>query len=130
MKRLVFAVLIMACSVSWAEWKYMDRTDSFILFYDKSTIRRNGSFVQMWLSKDYFDVQTDVRVPFKSTKELRKYNCIEETQALVSLTHFSESENSGRVTFSITVKDHELDWTYVSPNSVGETMWKIACGKK
>ena len=130
MKKILFVLLLMTCSVSWAEWETTDITDSFILFHDKSTIRRNGAFVQMWSSKDYFEVQTDVRVPFKSSKVLRKYNCNKETQALVSLIHYSESVSSGRVTFSHTVKEHELNWTPVVPDSVGETEWKIACGQK
>lgn len=68
--------------------------------------------------------------PFKSTKELWKYNCNDETFALVSLVHFSESEGMGGVNYSTTYKERELDWTSVVPDSVSKTMWKIACGKK
>jgi hypothetical protein len=130
MKRLVFAALMMVCSVSWAEWEYTDSSDSFILFHDKSTIRRNGVFVQMWSSKDYFDVQTDVRTPFKSAKYLRKYNCNEETQAIVWLIHYADSLGSGNVTFSYTTKERELAWIPVVPGTIGEAEWKIACSKK
>lgn len=130
MKRLLFATLMMVCSVSWAKWETVGTTDSFTLLYDKSTIRRNREISQMWLLKNYFEVQTDVRTPFKSAKELWKYNCNEETRQLVSLTHFSESDGYGSVTFTYTLKSHELEWTPVAPGEIGKDGWEIACSKK
>ena len=132
MKRLLFFVLMMVCSVSWAGWEYTDRSNEAFFYVDKSTIRRNGAFVQMWLLTDYFEVQTGngLFAPFKSSKELWKYNCNDETLALVSIVHFSESEGIGSVNYTTTYKERELSWTSVVPDSVGKAMWKIACGKK
>jgi hypothetical protein len=131
MKRLLFSVLAMVYSLSWAGWEYTGKTNEAFVFHDKSTIRRNGAFVQMWVLTDYFEVQTGGGlVPYKSTKELWKYNCNDETLAAVSLIHFSESEGMGSVSYNKTYKERELDWISVAPGSGAEAHWKIACGKK
>jgi hypothetical protein len=131
MKRLLFSALMMVCSVSWAGWEYTDKSNEAAFYHDKSTIRQNGAFVQMWSLTDYFEVQTgDGTVPFKSTKELWKYNCNDETLTVLSLIHYSKSEGVGSVTYNKTYKDFELHWVPVVPGTVGKTVWRIACGKK
>jgi hypothetical protein len=129
MKRILFVLLLMTCSVSWAEWEYTTQTSSFMLFHDKSTIRRNGEISQMWSLLQFFEVQSFLGVLYKSRTELMKYNCKDETSALVSASRFSESFGKGKVTSSNTIKEREFEWNPVSPGSSGETSWEIACGK-
>jgi len=57
MKRLFFFVLMMVCSVSFADWEIRYVDDDFILYYDKSTIRRDGVIAKMWVMKNYFTTQ-------------------------------------------------------------------------
>jgi hypothetical protein len=130
MKRLLFVLLMMTCSVSWAEWEYTTETNSFFLYHDKSTIRRNGEISQMWSLLQFVEVQNFLGYSYKSRNELIKYNCKDETSALVSVSRFSESMGKGKVTSSNTIKEREWEWHPVSPGSSGETSWEIACGKK
>ena len=130
MKRLLFAVLMIVCTVSWAKWEYTGKTYGFTEFHDKSTIRRNGAISLMWTLKNYFEVQTGAGKPFKSVKIFWKYNCIEESLAFVSLIHYESLDGNGGVTLSLTRKESELNWEPVVPESISEDEWKIACGKK
>jgi hypothetical protein len=130
MKRFVFVALMMVCSASWAEWEYTTHTNSFSVFHDKSTIRRNSTTSQMWTLTDYFQAQTDGGPLFKSKKELWKYNCRDETAAVISLINFSDVFGDGVPNWSHTYNEREQTWIPVSPGSIGELEWKIACGKK
>ena len=130
MKRLLFVVLMMVCSVAWAEWNYTGETARYIYFHDKSTIRRDGAFVQMWTLTNYFEAKTRSYGSAKSGKDLWKYDCKEQKQAIVSLNNFSEPMGNGRVIYSVTLKESELEWEPVVPESTGLSEWKIACGKQ
>ena len=126
MKRLLFVVLMMTCSLSWAGWeKSVDGN-----YVDRSTIRRNGDVSRIWILKDYASTQEDHGDVYKSTKQLKLFNCKEETSAILSLLRTSGSMGSGDVVWSIHQKYNELDWRQIVPDSVDETHWKIACRKK
>ncbi len=132
MKRLVFAALIMAYSVSWADWEYTDKSyDGVITFYhDKSTIRKNGSLAKMWVMHSSSVEQSDGADSFKTKKILWSFNCREVTAAWASILTTSGEMGGGRVVLSGTRKDGEMDWFALSPDSVGMVQLKIACGKK
>ncbi len=84
----------------------------------------------MWMMIDFFDLQTDAREGYKSSKALWKYNCKDETQAIVSILHTSGSMGNGDIVWSDSYKESELIWRPIVPESLGENLWKIACGKK
>ena len=131
MKRLFFAVLMMVCSVSWAEWKKAGSTDSFYAYYDKSTIRRNGKIVKMWQMKDYFEEQDEGNGKnYKSQKLRHAFNCMDDTAALITVVAYSGSMGEGKIVFSGDIKEEKWDWDSVVPGSVGEAMLEIACSKK
>lgn len=133
MMRTVFFVLIMMCSVSWADWDFTTRSSDglFTIYHDKSTIRRNGVRAKMWRIDDYAVAQTNSSgQEYKSVKVLYAYNCREETDAIISIIHYSGSMGQGSAVWSFTVKEEKWQWDPIAPNSVGEMAWKVACGKK
>jgi hypothetical protein len=129
MKRLLFIFLMMTCSVSWAEWEYTGETDNRTDYHDKSTIRINGAFAKMWMIRNYSSVQTESGKRFKSEKAFFVYNCREEKYELISIIAYADSMGAGDVVFSATKKEHEWEFSPVSPGSSGATLFKIACGK-
>ncbi len=131
MKRLLFATLMVVCSVSWADWVYENNTDSFIIFLDKSTIRKNGNIAKMWELKDFFVAQTDNDwKKFKSSKVRRAYNCREEKIAVIAVIDYSGSMGVGDVIASVDLKESNWNWFSIVPDSLGEDQWKIVCGKQ
>jgi hypothetical protein len=122
MKRLIFVMFMITCSVSWAEWNFTGRMeDGAVYFHDKSTIRKNGVKRKMWIMVN----QTD-----GSTKALKVYNCNSEEFSIAALTLYSGSMGAGKVGTSISFKENEQSWEPVIPDSIVELEWKIACGKK
>jgi hypothetical protein len=61
MKRLIFPLLMMVCSVSWAKWELTGSNsyETVFFYHDRSTIQRNGSFVMMWSMVNFSSVTSD-----------------------------------------------------------------------
>jgi len=131
MKRLIFAVLMMVCSVSWAEWELIgkDFVGDFI-YCDKSTIRKNGAISRMWVLTDFsrprkLDSTGD---RYMSGKEFWAYNCREEKFAVISIIQHSGEMGGGDVVWSGTWQERDWKWRPVPPGTTAEATWKIACG--
>jgi hypothetical protein len=131
MKRLIFAVLMMTCSVSWAEWEMTGNTKTDTFYHDKSTIRRNGAVAKMWSMIDSFEEETNSDgAKFRSQKVFRVANCRERIAATIALFQYSGPMGEGNVILTRTIKEGEADWTPIPPGSVSEAEWKIICGKR
>lgn len=134
MKRILFVVLMMSCSVSWAEWELCGSTgqgdEMMTIYCDKSTIKRNGSISRMWGLKNSSKARTDsLGNRFMSYKVLETYNCREETVATISIVFYSGLSGEGNVVWSGSTQERQLNWEPIVPGTSGETLWKIACGK-
>ena len=129
MKRLLLGLmLLMTATAASAEWTQFGDTDRFIHYVDFATIRRNGNFVKMWSLNDYKTLQkSPAGHSYLSDKTQREYDCKEEKSRLLAFTDFSGQMGNGNVVYSNgNVRD---EWSPIEPGSIGETKWKIACGK-
>lgn len=128
MKKLLMGLMLLVVSgAASAEWTVAGENDSFTLYVDRTTIRRNGNFVKMWDLKDLKKAEV---IGGKSTLSIRgqqEFDCKEEKRRFLALTSFSGQMLSGAVNLT---SDDMDKWSPVAPGSMGETMWKIACGKE
>ena len=131
MKRLLMGLmLLVTAGAASAEWTRVSDMDEFIQYVDKATIRRNGNLVKMWDLTDYKIVRNSdfaIGNSYLSGKMQREYDCKEEKERLLALTWFSGQMGGGKVVYSET---NVTRWIPIQPESIGETVWKIACGKK
>jgi hypothetical protein len=103
-----------------------DKTDT--QYVNPSTIRRKGNMVKMW---DLIDLKKAKVVdklikPYMSMKHQFEYDCEEERMRVLSSSLHSGNMGKGNVVFS----DSEPDqWRSIPPDSRGENMWSVACGK-
>jgi hypothetical protein len=131
MKRLLFVVLMMVCSVSWAEWEMTGKADGLTHYHDKSTIKINDLTAQMWVMYDFPEVRTNTDGGrYKSAKSLLAFNCKYETLAMVSVIQYSGSTGTGEVVLSDTFNESEWIWDRIVPNTLVKTEWDIACDKR
>ena len=130
MKRILFVLLMMTCSVSWAEWERSGKNKAFAYYVDKSTTRRSGAIAKMWMLSDFFEVQTNsAGKKYKSDKTRFAYNCLEETLVPIAMVQYSGSMGEGEVVWSDTRKESNWEWESVVPGSSGEVIFKMLCGK-
>jgi hypothetical protein len=122
----------MTCSTARAEWVVAGTAlkGEITFYYDKSTKRKNGSLVKMWLMQDHSVVQTDLKKMYQSSKLFLAFDCTSETTAIISLVHYSGSMGAGAVVFSHTENEKQLQWDPVVPDSNVAEIWSIACSRK
>ena len=131
MKRLLMGLmLLVTAGAANAGWTIVGDTgddgDAFIQYVDRATIRRNGNFVKMWDLKNYKTVQTNAGYSYLLSMTQREFDCKEEKLRILALTWFSGQMGNGNPVYS--GSDPEK-WSPVYPGSIGESTWKIACGK-
>ena len=129
MKRLLLGLMLpVTAGAASAEWTSVGASAEYIAYVDKGTIRRNGNFVKMWDMSDYKTVQTVAGDSFLSTKRQSEYDCKEEKIRTLAFTWFSGQMGNGKVVYN--TSETSIKWDPIAPGSAGETLWKIACGKK
>ena len=129
MTRLVLVTLLLLSSApAYAEWVEIAATDyGMTVYVDPDTIRHEGDPVKMWELFDFKTTQTIGVGLFMSRKDQREYDCTKERDRVLTFTQFSGNMGSGKVGYS---NSDGSDWAPVVPQSVNQTVWKFACGKK
>jgi len=118
----------MTAGAANAEWTDIGATGIYIQSVDRATIRRNGNLVKMWGLKDYKTMQTVAGDSFLSSKTQAEYNCKEDRSRTLAFLWFDGQMGNGKVVYSNgNLKD---EWAPITPGSVAERLWKIACGKQ
>lgn len=130
MRQLILIVLLVfSSSPVYAEWVEVsaNKTAGVIAYADPGTIRRTGDLVKMWSLFDLRTTQTAGSNSYSSIKALQKYDCAEDRSRALAHTKFSGNMGHGKVVYS---NLDEGTWAPIAPVSVGQELWKVACGKK
>ena len=118
--------MLLASGAASAEWTDVGENEEFIQYVDRSTIRRNGNFVKMWDLVDYKKAKVIGGKSNLSARAQNEYDCKEERRRFLAYTNFSGQMGSGAINYT---DSDTKKWVPVAPGSIGETRWKIACGK-
>lgn len=128
MKQLLLGLMLLVpATAASAEWTRVEYNDNYILYVDRATIRRNGNLVKMWSLVDYKTVKTVVGQSNLSYKAQEEYDCKEEKSRTLAITWFTGQMGRGTVNHT---DNRTGEWSPIAPESNGEVMWKITCGKK
>ena len=128
MKKLLITLLLAVLSTSaMAEWVLINDNDIATNYVNPATIRKAGNKVRMWSMDDYKTMQITGEYKYISMKTQIEYDCQNETFTSVALLSFSGNMGSGQVVLSTYQR---LDPIPVSPESIGELAWKVACRKR
>jgi hypothetical protein len=114
--------------VSWAEWELYDTNDEFTGYLDKETIRKNGAIVKMWDMRNYVSVRDYQGEKYKSAKIYKVYNCKSETHATSAFIFYSGINGAGSIIYSHSSQEKDWEWNPIVPETIGQFVWKIACG--
>ena len=130
MRQLILIVLLVfSSSPVYAEWVEVsaNKTAGVIAYADPDTIRRTGDLVKMWSLFDLRTTHTARSNSYSSIKSLQKYDCAEDRSRALAYTKFSGNMGHGKVVYR---NSDEGTWAPIAPVSVGQELWKVACGKK
>ncbi len=128
MKKLIFIVLIMTCSLSQAGWIfYGSDGQGRDFFYEDQSIKRSGEFTKVWLMWSGRPDTHDNKI-YHSKKMLIAFDCANELSKFLAIYSFSAEMGAGEVVFNYTYSDNS--WSPIVPNSLVQTPWKISCQRK
>jgi len=125
----LITLLLLSSGPADAEWMAVGgKVEGGMTAYaDPGTIRREGGLVKMWHLYDYKTVQAKAGASFLSMNAQYQYDCAEERTRLLAFTWFSGNMENGNVVVN---NSDEGKWEPVSPGSINEALWEVACGKK
>jgi hypothetical protein len=110
----------------WVTIGYSESLGGYTVYVDPDTIRRKGDhLVKVWALTDYTTVQTVAGRSFLSSKAQSEFDCGEEQHHELAVTWFSDHMGKGNGVWN---NSDETKWRPVAPGSVGEGVWKFACG--
>ena len=123
MKKLLLTIaLILIATNVFAAWEFLATTSNGEHFYDKSSIKRNGSIVRVWTYVNYN--QANVENNEQSMVGLKEFDCKNETNLVLSLDAYSEVNLKGTMT---SVNAEKAKKQFVRPNTIDSQLMKLAC---
>ncbi len=130
-RKLLFA-LPMAClsTIVMAEWTEVGKDEGrggFTAYADLATIRKVSDRSKMWALFDYRVTQKVSGAEFLSEKIRREYDCKERQMRKLAFSLFSWNMEGGDLVRSYS---QPQKWETVSPGSIDEIEWKLACDVK
>lgn len=126
---LLTTLFLLRSEPVYAEWVLLSKNDQtdMTVYVDPASIRHEGNMAKMWVLKDFKTVRTVAGLSFLSRKDQIECDCAEERFRLLAGTIFLGNMGSGKVVFN---DSDESKWNPVAPDSVGQAVWEVACGKQ
>lgn len=126
-KLIVLLLLAMLSGGAAADWVVVNLSDDGMVAYaDPATIRKSGNMVRMWNLMDFKTAELMGDRGFLSQKSQQEYDCKNERIRLIYFTWHSGNMGKGNVVHTV---NRTTDWHPVSPGSINEDLWRLACGK-
>jgi hypothetical protein len=127
-KVLLMLLLCVVNSNAIAEWVKIGFHDDITSYANSESITRSGVTVKMWYLYD-FDMpkQFDITKTFKSAKAQNEFDCKEEQSRRLVLIAYSGNMGSEDV---IKIDNKVGKWSPIVPDSILESLFDYACGKK
>lgn len=129
MRRAIAVTLLAAVSGgAAAEWVRSGRTETFTAYVDPTTIRKAGSAVKLWQLYDFNEIQpSSGEKPYMSTRSQYEYDCDKKRTRQLKVRSYSRNMGKGKQLASVSSPSA---WTPVPGESILETIWETACGKR
>jgi surface-adhesin protein E len=125
---LLITLLMLSGGPAFADWMSLGESDSGTTVYaDPTTMRREGDLVKMEVLFDFKTVRTKEGVSYLSAKAHMEYDCAVQRYEGLAVMYFSGNMGNGNVLDRSSGKGK---WLRISPGSLDQSLWKLACGKK
>ena len=120
-------LLWMNSGPTYAGWVSLGDTDSGTRVYvDRSTLLSKGDLMTMWILYDFRSMRTVAGKSYLFTKTQGEYDCAQRRHRTLVDTGFSSIMGLGAVVYN---ESSSREWASILPQSLGQTLWKFACGK-
>jgi len=118
---IVILLLLSFIAPAWAEWVRYGETDWVVVYYESTTIGKNGEFRRVWT---ILDLKKRRRRGGLSRRYLSNYDCKNNRKRVLSHITYSEHMAGGKV---VSKREIPGGWFTIRPDSFSATMHRIAC---
>jgi surface-adhesin protein E len=127
----LIVVLVLSSEPAYAEWVKLFSTSTkkggHTIYSEPGTDSRKGDLVRIWILFDYNTIQTEAGDSFLSDIQQSEFDCAEKRFRLLAYMWYSGNMRSGNVVYT---NSSGTNWAPAEPNSIGQFLWKFACGKQ
>lgn len=131
MKHLAAALILAALNTgAAAAWVRVGGNSTAVCYADPASITKKGPIATMTSLLDFTRAQTAGSIggkPYQSEKDQREYDCVNERHRLTRFSLRADAMFGGALVRS---QSDAGEWSAVTPGSLGEALWKFACGRK
>jgi hypothetical protein len=128
--RLLVVLSLLAASSAAAEWIKMGGNDSVDAYMDLKLLEKKGKYAVSWRLYDYKSPQkSSAGKTYRSAITLDVTDCSGRTEAMTSFTQYDRPMGKGNVVASRTLAQSEWEVSKITPNSIGEALAMVACGR-
>jgi hypothetical protein len=128
--RTAFIALALFSAQASAEWQFIVKDSSGTdYFIDLSTKRQQGQYTLVWEMVDYSKAQQWNGKSFNSVKQLSVYQCSELRLGGKSSVLYSGKLGMGNTVHNQSQEMRDVKFDDLVPDTVGETLFNIVCGK-
>jgi len=127
MRSLVGLALLALSASAVAAWEAVGSGDDMTVYADRATLQKTADEARMWALLDYKTDQKDDGKAFRSAKLLHAFDCKGERAHTLYYSLHAGQMAGGVLIYSEARQGSE--WRPARREVIGETLWKIACGK-
>ena len=109
---------------AWAEWREVDKTDSFTFYIDLATLRKEDNLRKIWLLANATQRSVTGSI---STLSKYEYDCKNDRYRSLAFSAYSEPMATGKMIDSI--NGEPTVWREIVPESSGYLVSKIVCAR-
>jgi hypothetical protein len=132
MKKLLtlFLTLLLITTNAYAEWIFYGKdVNDTVLFYDNSTLKRNGDKVKVW---SYFNISPNDKEAksrnVASARGLNEIDCVNETIKILSARSYTKPNLQDEINGETNLNSNPTTY-YISPDSAHAILMKLVCKK-
>ena len=124
---LILSLLLITSNV-YAEWTfYSYNINGDYMFYDKSTVKRNGDKIKVWTYINFApDNKKAKSLNISSARTLEEIDCVNEIRKALTLHSYTKNNLEGDMR-DMTMVDSSI--SYILPNSTYAKLMKLVCKK-
>ena len=120
----IAAALLCLAGPAFAAWTSVGEDPRGTTYADAATIEKSGNTVKMWSLLDHRNFQRMVEVGYFSQKSHVEYDCAGQRMRGLHTALHAEHMGAGAVIYE-DASTHE--WESIMPDSISETLLKVAC---
>ena len=124
-------LLVMLSGNTEAEWVAIahDNDNATVLYADLATIHRADDTASMWVLFDFKTRQTSAlrKLSYSSAKSRAEFDCADPQWRILYNELYSGQMGKGE---TVEINDGNSRPSPITPGTLFETAWKVACGAK